>query len=51
MHDPVVVHDPDAALTRAALEAVSKWRYTPYLVVGAPVEVLTIIMVHFSLAK
>jgi TonB family protein len=40
--------DPD--LARAAVEAVSKWRYTPTLLNSEPIEVDTSIMVNFSLA-
>ena len=39
--------DPD--LARAAVEAVSKWRYRPTLLNGEPVEVDTTIMVKFTL--
>jgi protein TonB len=37
-------------LVRAAIEAVSRWRYRPYLLNGEPVEVETQIMVNFSLS-
>ena len=40
----------DPELARAAIEAVSKWRYRPILVNGKPVEVETTVMVNFSLA-
>jgi TonB family protein len=40
----------DPQLARAAIEAVSKWRYRPVLVNGKPVEVETTVMVNFSLA-
>ena len=39
--------DPD--LARAAVEAVSKWRYRPTLLNGEPIEVDTTIMVNFKL--
>ena len=39
----------DPELTRAAVEAVSKWRYRPTLLDGAPIEVDTTIMVNFKL--
>ena len=39
----------DPELTRAAVEAVSKWRYRPTLLNGAPIEVDTTIMVNFKL--
>jgi len=41
--------DPD--LSRAAVEAVSKWRYTPTLLNGEPVEIDTTVMVNFTLAQ
>jgi TonB family protein len=41
--------DPD--LARAAVEAVSKWRYTPTLLNGEPVEIDTTVMVNFTLAR
>jgi TonB family protein len=41
--------DPD--LARAAVEAVSKWRYTPTLLNGEPVEIDTTVMVRFTLAS
>ncbi|HYM09304.1 MAG TPA: energy transducer TonB [Bryobacterales bacterium] len=37
-------------LIPAALEAVSKWRYSPTLLNDEPVEVLTEIDVHFTLS-
>jgi protein TonB len=39
--------DPD--LARASVEAVSRWRYSPTLLNGQPIEVDTTIMVNFSL--
>jgi outer membrane biosynthesis protein TonB len=39
----------DPELVRAAVEAVSKWRYRPTLLNGDPVEVDTTIMVNFKL--
>jgi TonB family protein len=39
----------DPELTRAAVEAVSKWRYRPTLLNGNPIEVDTTIMVNFKL--
>lgn len=41
--------DPD--LARAAVEAVSKWRYRPTLLNGEPIEVDTTVMVNFKLVK
>jgi periplasmic protein TonB len=37
-------------LVQSALEAVSKWRYRPYILNSEPVEVETLITVNFSLA-
>lgn len=41
----------DADLARAAVEAVSKWRYQTTLLNGEPIEVDTTIQVNFTLAK
>ena len=41
--------DPDPALTKAAMDAVRQWRYTPTLLNGEPVEVVTTITVGFRL--
>ncbi|MCW5981408.1 MAG: TonB family protein [Bryobacteraceae bacterium] len=41
--------DPD--LARAAVEAVSQWKYQPTLLNGEPVEVIVQIDVNFTLAK
>ena len=38
-------------LVRAAIEAVSRWRYRPYILNGEPVEVETQIMVNFTLGE
>ena len=38
-------------LVKAALEAVSHWRYQPTLLNGAPVEVITEIVVNFALME
>ena len=37
------------AWCRAAVEAVSKWRYSPTLLNGDPIEVGTTVMVNFKL--
>ena len=39
----------DPELARAAVEAVSQWRYQPTLLNGEPVEVDTTITVNFKL--
>jgi TonB family protein len=41
--------DPDPALTKAAMDAVRQWKYTPTLLNGEPVEVVTTITVAFRL--
>ena len=41
--------DPNPGLTKAALDAVRQWRYTPTLLNGEPVEVVTTITVGFRL--
>ena len=41
---------PDATLTRAAMNAVSRWEYRPYLMNGVPAEVETEIVVTFSIS-
>ena len=38
----------DAVLSRAAMEAVRQWRYKPYYLDGAPVEIQTQITVNFK---
>jgi protein TonB len=38
-------------LVRAAVEAVQRWRYRPYILNGEPMEVETQITVRFSLAN
>jgi outer membrane biosynthesis protein TonB len=39
----------DPELAHAAVEAVSKWRYSPTLLNGEPIEVDTTILVNFKL--
>lgn len=39
----------DPELARAAVEAVSQWRYRPTLLNGEPIEVDTTITVNFKL--
>lgn len=46
----VVNGEVDPELARAAVEAVSHWRYRPTLLNGEPVEVDTTIEVHFTLS-
>jgi TonB family protein len=47
--DRVHVIEGNPRLRSAAAEAISKWRYKPYLLNGRPVEVATTITVDFSL--
>ena len=45
----VMNSEVDPELARAAAEAVGKWRYSPTLLNGEPIEVDTTIMVKFKL--
>jgi TonB family protein len=45
----VMNNDIDPELARAAIEAVSQWRYRATLLNGEPIEIDTTIMVNFSL--
>jgi len=45
----VMNNDIHPELARAAIEAVSQWRYRPTLLNGEPIEIDTTIMVNFSL--
>jgi protein TonB len=45
----VMNNDIDPELARAAIGAVSQWRYRPTLLNGEPIEIDTTIMVNFSL--
>jgi TonB family protein len=49
IHDQEVVVAPSELLAAAAMQAVSQWRYSPYLLNGQPVEVDTTINVFFVL--
>jgi TonB family protein len=44
-----MISSPDAALTQAAMDAVSQWRYRPSSLDGQPIEVMTTIDVNYSL--
>ena len=46
----VVNTEADPELVRASIEAVSRWRYSPTLLNGQPIEVDTVVMVNFTLA-
>jgi TonB family protein len=41
----------DPNLTRAAVDAVKQWKYKPYLLDGAPVEIQTQVTVNFKLPR
>jgi TonB family protein len=45
----IMNHDIDPELARAAVEAVSQWRYQPTLLNGNPIEIDTTIKVNFKL--
>jgi len=47
----VKVLSGDASLARAATAAVKQWKYKPYLLDGAPVEIQTQITVNFKLPQ
>jgi TonB family protein len=49
--DVRVSSSPDSSLSEAAMEAVSQWRYRPTLLNGTPVEVRTVVLVHFTLSQ
>ena len=42
---------PADDLSNAALEAVSKWRYSPTLLNGEPIDVETAIEINFTLRR
>jgi len=46
-----VLESPDPMLTDAAIQAVERWKYEPYLLFGKPVEVETTINVNFNLGR
>ncbi len=46
-----VVSSPNDELSEASLEAVRQWRYSPTLLNGQPVEVVTRVVINFTLAK
>jgi len=41
----------DKTLAQAAVEAVKKWKYKPYLLNGEPVDIQTQITVNFKLPR
>lgn len=46
-----VISSPSDDLTQSALDAVRQWRYSPTLLNGQPVEVVTEVMVNYTLAR
>lgn len=45
---PVVISAPSSSLADSAMEAVRKWKYSPYKLCGQPIEIETEIIVNFS---
>jgi len=48
---PIVINTVDARFAKAALDAVSQWRYQPALLNGQPVETITSITLDFQLGQ
>ncbi len=46
-----VLSSPDDDLTQSALDAVRQWRYKPTLLNGQPVEIVTDVVVNYTLLK
>lgn len=46
-----VLRSPSEDLTKSALEAVRQWRYRPTLLNGAPVEIVTDVIVNYTLSQ
>ena len=46
-----VTSSPSSDLSQSALEAVRQWRYRPVLLNGQPVEVVTYVIVNYTLSK
>jgi protein TonB len=46
-----VISSPSDDLSESALEAVRQWRYSSTLLNGNPVEVMTTVIVHYTLSK
>jgi TonB family protein len=46
-----ILASPGDDLSNAALEAVSKWRYSPTLLNGEPIDVETVIEINFTLRR
>jgi TonB family protein len=48
--DISVISSPDDDLTQSALEAVRQWRYRPTLLNGNPIDIVTKVMVNYTLS-
>jgi protein TonB len=46
-----VLESPNDDLTQSALDAVRQWRYKPTLLNGNPVEIVTDVVVNYTLSK
>lgn len=46
-----VIRSPSDDLTQSALDAVRQWRYRPTLLNGAPVEIVTDVIVNYTLSR
>jgi TonB family protein len=46
-----VLHSPSDDLSEASLEAVRQWRYRPTLLNGQPVEIVTDVIVNYTLSQ
>lgn len=46
-----VVSSPSDDLSESAIEAVRQWRYRPTLLNGAPVEIVSTVMVNYTLTR
>jgi TonB family protein len=44
-----VVRSPSDELSESALEAVRQWRYRPTLLNGSPVEIISTVIVNYTL--
>jgi TonB family protein len=49
--DISVISSPSDDLTQSALDAVGQWRYRPTLLNGAPIQVITDVMVNYTLSN
>jgi len=51
VHDLEVLASPSTLLAESAVDAVKKWKYSPYLLNGVPVEVETVVNVVYALGR